>query len=160
VKDIQDVGNTTPTAEGFFGSSISYKRFLVSFSFHYRFGGQAFNQTLIDRVENADPRYNVDSRVLSDRWKQPGDKTFFKDIADLSKTYVSSRFVQNDNLIELQSLYVSYDFNPKVIRRLGFQSLRLATTGNDLFRTSSIATERGIAYPFARSLNFSVQASF
>jgi hypothetical protein len=160
VKDIQDVGNTTPTAEGFFGSSISYKRFLVSFSFHYRFGGQAFNQTLIDRVENADPRYNVDSRVLSDRWKQPGDKTFFKDIADLSKTYVSSRFVQNDNLIELQSLYVSYDFNPKVIRRLGFQNLRLAATGNDLFRTSSIATERGIAYPFARSLNFSVQASF
>jgi TonB-linked SusC/RagA family outer membrane protein len=160
VKDMQDVGNTTPAAEGFFGSSISYKRFLVSFSFHYRFGGQAFNQTLIDRVENADPRYNVDSRVLSDRWKQPGDKTFFKDIADLSKTYVSSRFVQNDNLIELQSLYVSYDFNPKVIRRLGFQSLRLATTGNDLFRTSSIATERGIAYPFARSLNFSVQASF
>jgi TonB-linked SusC/RagA family outer membrane protein len=160
VKDMQDVGNTTPAAEGFFGSSISYKRFLVSFSFHYRFGGQAFNQTLIDRVENADPRYNVDSRVLSDRWKQPGDKTFFKDITDLSKTYVSSRFVQNDNLIELQSLYVSYDFNPKVIRRLGFQSLRLATTGNDLFRTSTIATERGIAYPFARSVNFSLQASF
>jgi TonB-linked SusC/RagA family outer membrane protein len=160
VKDIQDVGNTTPTAEGFFGSSVSYKRFMVSFSFHYRFGGQAFNQTLIDRVENADPRFNVDSRVLSDRWKQPGDKTFFKDITDLSKTYVTSRFVQKDNLVELQSLYVSYDFNPKLIRRLGFQNLRLATTGNDLFRTSSIATERGISYPFARSLTFSVQASF
>ena len=160
VKDIQDVGNTTPTAEGFFGSSVSYKRFMVSFSFHYRFGGQAFNQTLIDRVENADPRFNVDSRVLSQRWKQPGDKAFFKDINDLSKSYVSSRFVQKDNLLELQSLYFSYDFNPTLIRRLGMQNLRLATTANDLFRTSSIAVERGLAYPFARSLTFSVQASF
>jgi hypothetical protein len=160
IKDIQDVGNTTPKAEGFFGSSVSYKRFLLSFSFHYRFGGQAFNQTLIDRVENADPRYNVDSRVLEQRWKQPGDHTFFKNIADLTKTYVSSRFVQNDNLVELQSLYFSYDFNSKSIRKYGLQNLRLAATANDLFRASSIQVERGINYPFARSLTFSIQGSF
>jgi TonB-linked SusC/RagA family outer membrane protein len=160
VKDIQDVGNTTPKAEGFFGSSITYKRFLMSFSFHYRFGGQLFNQTLIDRVENADPRFNVDSRVLSERWKKPGDQTFFKNIADITNTYVSSRFVQKDNLIELQSLYFSYDFKPTAVRKIGMQNLRLAATGNDLFRTSSIAVERGISYPYARSVTFSIQASF
>ncbi|SEP41504.1 SusC/RagA family TonB-linked outer membrane protein [Mucilaginibacter sp. OK283] len=160
VKDIQDVGNTTPKAEGFFGSTVTYKRFMLSFSFHYRFGGQAFNQTLIDRVENADPRFNVDSRVLEQRWKQPGDHTFFKNIADLSDTYVSSRFVQKDNLIELQSLYLSYDFNPKSIHRFGLQNLRFAATANDIFRASTIEVERGINYPFARSLTVSIQGSF
>ncbi|MFS2187405.1 SusC/RagA family TonB-linked outer membrane protein [Mucilaginibacter sp. Mucisp84] len=160
VKDVQDVGNTTPKAEGFFGSTVSYKRFMLSFSFHYRFGGQAFNQTLIDRVENADPRFNVDSRVLEQRWKQPGDHTFFKNITDLTDTYVSSRFVQKDNLIELQSLYLSYDFKPNAIRRLGLQNLRLAATANDVFRTSTIQAERGIYYPFARSLTFSLLGSF
>jgi hypothetical protein len=154
------VGNTTPKAEGFFGSTVSYKRFMLSFSFHYRFGGQAFNQTLIDRVENADPRFNVDSRVLEQRWKQPGDRTFFKNITDLTDTYVSSRFVQKDNLIELQSLYLSYDFKPNAIRRLGLQNLRLAATANDVFRTSTIQAERGIYYPFARSLTFSLLGSF
>ena len=160
VKDIQDVGNTTPKAEGFFGSNVTYKRFLMSFSFHYRFGGQTFNQTLIDRVENADPRFNVDSRVLEQRWKQPGDHTFFKNIADVNNTYVSSRFVQKDNIIELQSLYFSYDFNTAPIRKLGLQSLRVAATGNDLFRASSIAIERGINYPYARSVTFSLQGTF
>ncbi|QTE59014.1 TonB-dependent receptor domain-containing protein [Mucilaginibacter rubeus] len=160
VKDVQDVGNTTPKAEGFFGSTVSYKRFMLSFSFHYRFGGQAFNQTLIDRVENADPRFNVDSRVLEQRWKQPGDHTFFKNITDLTDTYVSSRFIQKDNLIELQSLYLSYDFKPNAIRRLGLQNLRLAATANDIFRASTIQAERGIYYPFARSLTFSLLGSF
>ena len=160
VKDVQAVGNSTPKAEGFFGSNITYKRFMMSFSFHYRFGGDTYNQTLIDRVENADPRYNVDSRVLSDRWIKPGDQTFFKNIADLNKTYVSSRFVQKDNILELQSLYFSYDFKPAAIRKAGFQNLRTAITMNDLFRSSSIDIERGISYPFSRSLTFSVQASF
>ncbi len=160
VKDVQAVGNTNPKAEGFFGSNISYKSFLMSFSFHYRFGGQAFNQTLIDRVENADPRFNVDSRVFSDRWVKPGDQTFFKNIADLSDTYVSSRFIQKDNLIELQSVYLSYDFKRELVSKARFQNLRAAITANDIFRTSSIETERGINYPFARSFTFSLQASF
>lgn len=160
VKDIQPVGNTTPDAEGFFGSSITYKGFLVSFSFHYRFGGEAFNQTLIDRVENADPRFNVDSRVLSDRWVKPGDHTFFKNIADLNDTYVSSRFVQKDNLLELQSVYLSYDFKREWIKKARLQNLRAAITANDIFRSSSIEIERGINYPFARSFTFSLQAAF
>ncbi len=160
VRDIEDVGNRAPAAEGFFGSTISYKRLMFSFNFHYRFGGDTFNQTLIDRVENANPRFNVDSRVLSDRWQQAGDHTFFKNIADVTQTYVSSRFVQKDRLLELQSVYVSYDWQGKMIQSLGIKNLRLAATANDIFRTSSIEAERGINYPFARSVTFSLLGSF
>lgn len=160
VKDIVPVGDYTPKAEGFLGANIAWKNFLFSASLYYRFGGDTYNQTLSERVENADPRYNVDSRVLEQRWKQPGDRTFFKDIADLGTSFASERFVQKDNLLELRSVYFSYDFDKQIYSRMGMKNLRLAVTINDLWRTSSIAVERGIQYPFARNFTFSVQTSF
>lgn len=160
VKDTQPVGDSTPKVAGNFGSNISYKSFMVSFSFYYRFGGQIYNQTLVDRIENADPRFNVDERALSQRWVNPGDHALYKNIRDLTLTRASSRFIQKENLVELQSIYLSYDFKRDLIRRLGFQSLRTAFTMNDIFRTSSVEIERGIDSPFARSITFSLQATF
>jgi len=160
IADTQPVGNTTPKAEGSFGSSINYKQFLLSFSFFYRFGGDIYNQTLVDRVENADPRFNVDSRALEEKWVNPGDVTFYKNIMSTDKSFASSRFIQKDNLIELRSVYLSYDLKKNVAKRFGCQSLRTAITANDIFRSSSIEVERGITYPFARSLTFSLLATF
>ncbi|MNL40313.1 hypothetical protein D3C87_1626550 [compost metagenome] len=133
---------------------------MLSFSFYYRFGGQIYNQTLVDRIENADPRFNVDSRALTQRWVKPGDPALYKNITDLSLTRASSRFVQKESLIDLQSIYLSYDFKKDFIRRAGFQSLRTAITMNDVFRASTVEIERGIDSPFARSITFSLQASF
>lgn len=160
VKDIMPVANSAPKAEGNLSANIGYRNFMLSLSFYYRFGGYSYNQTLVDRIENADPRFNVDSRVLDQRWIKPGDQTFFKNIADLSITNVSSRFVQKDNLMELRSIYLSYDFSRDLIKKLGFQNLRTTMTLNDIFRTSSIQMERGTSYPFARSLTVSLLASF
>ncbi|WP_244215221.1 SusC/RagA family TonB-linked outer membrane protein [Pedobacter miscanthi] len=160
VKDIMPVADGAPKAEGNVSANIGYRNFMLSLSFYYRFGGYTYNQTLVDRVENADPRFNVDSRVLNERWIKPGDQTFFKNIADLSITNVSSRFVQKDNLMELRSVYLSYDFKRELIKKLGFQNLRTSLTLNDIFRTSSIEMERGTSYPFARSLTVSLLASF
>lgn len=160
VKDILPLVDLAPKADGNFGSSINYKGIFLNLNFYYRFGGYAYNQTLVDRVENADPRFNVDSRVLSDRWVKPGDQSFFKNIADLTLTNVSSRFLQKDNLIELRSINLSYDLSKKLVKQMGFQMLRTSFTANDLFRSSSIQMERGIAYPFERSFTVSIQGSF
>lgn len=160
VGDIMPIAEGAPIAEGNINPNVGYKNFLLSFSFFYRFGGNSYNQTLVDRVENADPRFNVDSRVLNQRWIKPGDQTFFKNIADLSVTNVSSRFIQKDNLLELRSIYLSYDFKREFIKKYGFQNLRTTLAMNDIFRTSSIAMERGTVYPFARSLTVSLLASF
>ncbi|HEX2536292.1 MAG TPA: SusC/RagA family TonB-linked outer membrane protein [Chitinophagaceae bacterium] len=160
VRDIVPVGDYTPTAEGFLGANIAWRNFIFSASCYYRFGGDTYNQTLVDRVENADPRFNVDRRVLDERWKQPGDRAFFKNIADLGSSFASDRFVQKDNLLELRSVYLSYDFDKKLYRRLAMQNLRVAVTLNDIWRTSSIRMERGISYPYARNFNFSLQTSF
>ncbi|MEG2556775.1 MAG: hypothetical protein RSA53_11900, partial [Odoribacter sp.] len=71
------VGDTEPAMEGYFGTNVDYKGWNLYTSFHYRMGGQIYNQTLIDRVENADPKQNADRRVLIDRWQKPGDVTIF-----------------------------------------------------------------------------------
>lgn len=157
--DIQVVGVATPKAEGFFGGTLRYKQWMLVTYFQTRFGGEMYNQTLVDRVENANPRYNVDRRVLEEKWKRPGDVTFYKNIADLGQTRVSSRFIMPDNLLALQSLYLSYEAEQAFARRLGLSTLRLGVTANDLARWSSIRQERGINYPFAQSVSFTLQAS-
>lgn len=160
VKDIVPVGDNTPTATGYFGANISYKHFMVYALFYTKFGGKEYNQTLVDRVENADPHYNVDSRVLTDRWKQPGDKALYKNIADINTTNATDRFVQKDNVLELSSVYCSYDFDKKLYTKLSMHSLRLSFTMNNGWRWATMKAERGIDYPFARSYTFSIQTSF
>jgi TonB-linked SusC/RagA family outer membrane protein len=160
VRNTVPVGDQTPKLDGYFGGSFVYKNFVLEFSFYTRLGGDIYNQTLIDRVENADPRYNVDSRVLAERWRQPGDHTFYKDIADLSFTRTTSRFVQRENRVEFKSVYLSYEPAAKLYERLKMKNLRFALNMNDLAYWSSIQVERGINYPFARSFTFSVSTRF
>ncbi|WP_240348413.1 SusC/RagA family TonB-linked outer membrane protein [Longitalea arenae] len=159
VKDVVPVADNTPFAYGYFGPNISYKRFLLNVMFYTKFGGKEYNQTLVDRIENADPRNNVDSRVLADRWKKPGDKALYKDIRSTDKTFVSDRFIQKDNALELQSVYLSYDFDKRIYSKLAMRNLRAAFTMNDIWRWGSMKAERGIDYPFARSFTFSIQTS-
>lgn len=160
VRDIVPVGDNTPTAYGYFGGNIGYKRFLLNVNFYGRFGGKEYNQTVVDRIENADPRDNVDSRALSQRWKKPGDKALYKNIAEIGQSMASERFVQKDNVLELQSLYLSYDFAKAIYSKLAMRNLRVAFTMNDVGRWATMQTERGIDYPFARSFTFSIQTSF
>ena len=46
------VGTDRPKIEGVFGSSFTYKGFSVNFDFRYRCGGQMFNSSLFNKVEN------------------------------------------------------------------------------------------------------------
>jgi len=159
-RDIVVVGNADPKVNGYFGGTFTYKRFNLTANFETYFGGDTYNQTLVDRVENADAKYNVDKRVFEGKWRQSGDLTFYKNIADLGTTEVNSRFVQKDNLLNLQSLYLSYDLDQKYAKKLSMSNLRFALTANDVVRWSSIKQERGIDYPFAKSITFSINATF
>lgn len=154
-------GVSEPKFRGNINSMFSYRDWSLNFSFGYRFGGEQYNATLIDRVENADMKYNVDSRVYSGRWRNPGERTFFKDVKDKTTTQMSSRFVQKENTLECQSLSLKYDFQKDWIKKyLGAQSLSLSFATDNLFRISTIKQERGISYPFSRRFSFSIYAIF
>jgi TonB-linked SusC/RagA family outer membrane protein len=160
IRDIAPAGDETHKLYGFFGTNATYKNFQLYLSLYTHTGGVLYNTTLVERVENADPRFNVDQRVLDDRWKNPGDEAFYKDIADVNPTRVSSRFVQPNKVLELKTLQLSYDAPSKVYSKLRMQQLRFSLTMNDAWRWSAIKMERGIDYPFERSFTFSLLTRF
>lgn len=159
-RDKVTFGDESPLGQGSLSSYLTYKQWSASASFGYSFGGVVYNQTLVTRVEGANPKQNADERVFNDRWKKPGYYAKYRNIADYSTPQQTSRFVQVNNYLTLQSLSVAYEFTPWQIRKLGLTRMRLELLTNDLFYLSSIKRERGLDYPYARSVEMSVRFSF
>ncbi|MBO9675421.1 MAG: SusC/RagA family TonB-linked outer membrane protein [Sphingobacteriaceae bacterium] len=147
------IGNSEPKIEGVLGTTLSYGRLSVQANFNYSLGGDVYNQTLVDRVENATPFLNVDKRVLDERWKQPGDLVNFKSISDNTVTQVSSRFVQRENYIRFSNLNINFDLGQGILHKLKLQRVKFNISTNDLFRISTVRMERGTDYPFSRTYN-------
>lgn len=163
VADEVVVGDTQPKLEGVLGTTFYYKGFSLGAYFRYQLGGQIFNTDLYNKVENidlADINYNQDRRALYDRWSVPGQEAQFKGISLTQRTDKSSRFVMDENTFTGESFNVGYEFTQPWIKKAGLSSLTLQAYMNDIFRVSSVKAERGIDYPFARSVSFSVSAVF
>lgn len=160
------VGDSRPDIEGTFGTNLEIKGIGLNTGLRLRYGGQAYNQTLINRVENVEvAKYNVDRRVAEERWMKPGDHTFFKGITNamgeaVNATSATSRFVQDDNALICQSLSVYYRFPDAFNNRLKLSNTRITLFTNDLFAFTSIKRERGLDYPFSRSFSVMLQTSF
>ena len=156
-------GNTRPDVEGVIGTSLNWKGFSVSLNFRYQMGADVFNEALYNKVENisrSDLNKNQDKRALYERWQEVGDIVHFKDIASAASTPMSSRFVQTENVLTLESLYLGYEFYNGWIEKLGLSSLKLQFSMRDVFRASTIRSERGISYPFARSMEAGLSFNF
>ncbi|MDY2806947.1 MAG: SusC/RagA family TonB-linked outer membrane protein [Prevotella sp.] len=156
------VGNARPDAEGTFGTNFGYHGITFGAIFRYRIGADSFNTSVFNKVENlsmSSLNYNQDKRALYDRWQKPGDYAQFKNIAASENTPMSSRFVQTENILSLESLQVGYEFEPQLARNLGVSGLRLSAYMNDIFRISNIKQERGTSYPFARSFSFALSVT-
>lgn len=158
-------GDTEPDIQGSFGFNFRYKQLSLYATFMYEYGGQRYNQTLVDKVENADVyNDNVDKRVLTQRWKQPGDKAKFKKLENgkesIVRTRPSTRFVEDYNLLSLNSLTISYDLPQQWLKKAGLGMVRFELGANDLARFCTVKQERGLSYPYARTVNFSLKATF
>lgn len=157
------VGNSLPDVEGIIGSSFYYKGFSFSFYLRYRLGGQLFNESLYNKVENISLeglKYNQDKRALYDRWQKAGDNARFKSIENSEDTPMSSRFVMNENTLSGESFQVGYEFTGNSIKRAGLSALGIQAYATNIFRISSVKDERGIEYPFARSMSLSLSLTF
>ncbi len=156
-------GNTRPDIEGVIGTSLVWKGFSLTMNFRYQLGADVFNEALYSKVENISTNglnKNQDKRALYERWKEPGDIVRFKDIASAASTPMSSRFVQREDVLALESLYLGYEFYDGWIRKVGLSSLKVQVSMRDVFRASTIRSERGISYPFARSLEAGISFNF
>ena len=156
-------GHTRPDVEGVIGSSLNWKGFSVSLNFRYQMGADVFNEALYSKVENisrSDLNKNQDKRALYERWQEEGDIVRFKNIASAETTPMSSRFVQEENVLTLESVYLGYEFYDGWIKKLGLSSLKFQVSMRDVFRASTIRSERGISYPFARSMEAGLSFNF
>ncbi|MDE5612709.1 MAG: TonB-dependent receptor, partial [Odoribacter sp.] len=148
-------GDAQPKFNGNVGFNGEIKCFGFSATANYRFGGEYYNQTLVDKVENALVQYNVDRRVLTGRWQKEGDMARFKAVTDRTLTQPTSRFVEKYNLFTLSSLSLYYDFREcNFVKNSFLERLKITAYTNDLFVISSVKTERGTSYPFARTFSF------
>lgn len=118
---------------------------------------------MVDRVEVPISKVqssNVDRRALTERWMKPGDVTFFKGF-DSDATQASSRFVMDDNVLELSSVSLQYRWDNEWVRKYTrVQSITFAINMSDLFHWGSIKQERGINDPYARNIQGSVKFLF
>lgn len=153
-------GDTEPKLFGNIGTNLYYKGWNLNLIFRYRLGADYYNETLARRVEGANPANNADRRVLNDRWKTPGQHALYKNIKEYTSTYISTRFVQKEQFLQLSNLSLSYDFGKNMIEKLGMNSLRLSFYMNDVFRVSTIKNERGLDYPFQVSYVFGLNIGF
>lgn len=159
------LGSSQPLWRGNLRNMIMWKNFTLNVSFAYHWGGKLYNSTLRDRVELSPMQIaekNVDARVLSSRWMQPGDNTFFRNFKDLtSDMKATSRYVFNDRVLELQSVSLQYRWNTNWLRNMTkLESIVFAINANDLFYWSSVKYERGTSYPYARNVQGTITLTF
>ncbi len=160
------VGDSEPRLQGSLSTTFTYKGFSLTLAGKYRWGGQVYNQTLIDKVENANLRLNADRRALYSRWQKPGDQVFFKAIdGDIYKadTKESSRFVMDDNEFAFSTVNLTYRMEGRKFNWLKRMGITTATIGfymEDICRFSTVKMERGIDYPFSRQVSMSLNVTF
>mgnify|MGYP000847789063 CR=1 FL=1 len=160
-RDIVAFHTTEPKVNGIISTMLRYKGLTLNATFGYRLGGYQYNQTLVDKVENANYSYNVDSRVYYGRWSKPGDIAAFKGLDVTSTTYKTSRFVQKENTLTCQSLTLQYELkNFKITKNSIIDDILFTASTSDLFYLSSIKRERGLYYPFSHQYNFSINITF
>jgi TonB-linked SusC/RagA family outer membrane protein len=158
------VGDSEAKVRGSFGTNIGYKGLYLNATFLYQAGGQIYNSTLVDKVENSNKYKNVDKRVLTETWQKPGDVVRYK--ANITRryaqayTYASSRFVQDYDYLQLSSLSLQYEMPKKFIAPLRMESLRWSFNMSDVFYWSTVKRERGTSYPYCHAFSIGLRANF
>ena len=157
----RSAGNSEPKYRGNISSILTWKGLSLSLSFAYQWGGQQYNETLKNRVEiTYDDAYNnVDRRVYEQRWMKPGDHSFYPKFS-YNRTKSSSRFVQDDNVFQLQTIALNYTNTSKWLRKMKIESFNVAINASDIFYVSTIKRERGTNYPFARHMSMTFGFQF
>jgi TonB-dependent SusC/RagA subfamily outer membrane receptor len=158
----QVLGDMAPRVNGSLGVNARRGRWMLHAAFSFHAGGQLYNQTLAERVENAEVfRVNADRRAARDRWQQPGDKALYRSLAGAStRTRPTSRFVEDDNEMTFHSLSLAYDVERDRLERTGLSRLGLQFNMKDILSLSSAKRERGTEYPRARSYYLTLHVGF
>ena len=157
-------GDLSPTWQGSFGTSVTVKNISAGIYFNYQVGGSYYNQTLADRLENADINYNVDQRATANRWQRPGDVATYKALSVngmlTSPTYATTRFVEKSDLLNCSAISLDYSLPQNIAGMIKAKAAKIGFMANNAFQSGGINAEKGIYYPVNRTYTFSITTNF
>ena len=134
--DIVYLGNSNPTLNGGFGLNFNYGQWTLKFSFNYRVGNSIVNMA---RLRNESMRDNNNqSQAVSWRWRKNGDVTEIPRAmnANIGASYnalANDRYVEKGDYLRLQYMQLGYNLPSHICKNLGFQTLRISVSANNLF---------------------------
>ena len=174
--DIVYLGNSNPTFTGGFGVDFTYGRWQLKTSFNIRTGAKIVN---VARMAAEQMRTNQNqSRAVNWRWRKNGDITEIPRAMNINagssyNALASDRYVESGDFIRLQYVQLSYQFDNKMIQRIGLRGLRFSASGNNLFfltKYKGVDPEHSAAgyspafdsskTPRSRSVTFSLTVDF
>lgn len=154
------VGNSNPALSGSLVNTVRYKGFTLTLTTSYTFGSDFYNTTLQGKVEDVNPKRNIDARAYTDRWKTPGDLSRYLAISSKTETHYSQRFIEKKNELYFSNIQFTYDINAPWLKKLHLKKLCVGLGTSDLGYISSVKFERGTSYPYCRSLNVIFRPTF
>ena len=134
--DIVYLGNSNPKFNGGFGLNFNYGQWSLKLSFNFRMGNKIVNMA---RLNNESMRTNINqSKAVAWRWRKNGDETEIPramnaGIGNSYNSLGSDRYVEKGDYLRLQYAQLNYNVPAKFCKSIGFQSLRLSASANNLF---------------------------
>jgi TonB-linked SusC/RagA family outer membrane protein len=148
-------GNAWPLVEGIFKNTLTYRNFILDFSFYYKYKYQVFNytrsflesggtRTLSRTIQKSSMNYWMEEN--KDTYRVNGNGVITEVLPrpksvknpDGSTNYEqrSTRNLEDGSYIRLQNVTLSYTLPRAVISRLKIQSARINVTGSNLLLLS------------------------
>lgn len=154
--------------QGGFGTSLMWKGFTLSAQFSWVADRWMFNNDRFFEESNGlYSSYNQSRRLLTHRWKKPGDVT---DIPRYGVTpQMDSRFLENASFLRLKNVMLSYSLPSRMLRKTKFftaariyvQAQNLFTftpfTGMDPEASSNVYKAQ---YPMSRQYSMGIDLNF
>ncbi len=168
--DRTHLGSPIPDFIFSFNMELGYRGFDFSVIFTGQVGNKIYNAKKQARFGT--PNFE---RTALDRWTEDNPSTTYPRITDGGHNYlVSDFFLEDGDFLKLQNLTLGYTLSSGLTQQVGLSSLRVYAGGTNLFTltgyngyTPEVASASVIAngiddafYPFARTINIGINASF
>ncbi len=132
------IGDPHPDFIGGLTNTVNYKNFELNVLFQFSYGNDIFNATRIYTESLGISGDNQNTNIL-DRWQNIGDETDVplatttpNPVTKLYNNVESSRFVEDGSYLRLKNLSLGYNFQQKILDRLGLNSLKVYFSAKNL----------------------------
>lgn len=142
-----------PKVRGSFNLNAEYKGFSLTALFGYSLGGYGMDYNYRNLMDDGLLGGNNWHKDIEKAWKQPGDVTDIPAItgglnngADANYSQgnsTSDRFVTSTDYLALNNVVLSYNFNKRLLDKVGLQGVKLFVSGDNLW----VGTKRQGFYP-------------